>query len=60
MKYVATCLFGMEKFISDDITALGYKKTDSIDGRVFFEGDESAVARCNMWLRCAERVYIKM
>ncbi len=60
MNYVATCLFGMEKFICDDIAALGYKKTDSIDGRVFFEGDESAVARCNMWLRTAECLYVEV
>lgn len=58
--YVATCLFGMEKFICDDVEALGYKKTDSIDGRVFFTGDESAVARCNMWLHTAECLYIEV
>lgn len=62
MKYefVATCLFGLEKFVGEEIDALGYKRTETIDGRVTFEGDISAIARCNMWLRCAERVYIKM
>jgi len=60
MNYVATCLFGMEKFICDDIAALGYKKTDSIDGRVFFEGDESILARTNIGSRFAERILIVM
>lgn len=60
MNYVATCLFGMEKFICDDIAALGYEKTDSIDGRVFFKGDESAIARCNIWLHTAECIYIEL
>lgn len=58
--YVATCLFGLEKFVGEEIDALGYKRIETIDGRVTFEGDINAIARCNMWLRCAERVYIKM
>lgn len=58
--YVATCLFGLEKFVGEEIDALGYKRIETADGRVTFEGDMSAIARCNMWLRCAERVYIKM
>ncbi len=62
MKYtfVATCLFGLEKFVGEEIDALGYKRIDTMDGRITFEGDIDAIARCNMWLRCAERVYIKM
>lgn len=60
LEFVATCLFGLEKFTADEITALGYEKTEVIDGRVTFKGDISAVARCNMWLRYAERLYIKI
>ena len=58
--YVATCLFGLERFVGEEIDALGYKRIETIDGRVTFEGDITAIARCNMWLRCAERLYIKM
>lgn len=60
IKYVATCMFGLEKFVGDEIEALGYRRTDTADGRVTFEGDINAIARCNLWLRTAERVYIKM
>lgn len=60
IEYVATCLFGLEKFLGDEIDALGYKRLETIDGRVTFTGDLSAIARCNLWLRCAERLYIKM
>lgn len=60
LEFVATCLFGLEKFVSDEIEALGYEKTAAIDGRVTFTGDISAVARCNIWLRYAERLYIKL
>jgi len=60
LEYVATCLFGLEKFAAEEIEALGYEKTAVIDGRVTFRGDISAVARCNIWLRYAERLYIKL
>ena len=57
-KYVATCLFGLEHLLGEEIDALGYKRINTIDGRVVFEGDENAAARCNIWLRFAERVFL--
>ena len=60
LQYVATCLFGLEKFLGEEIDALGYKRLDTMDGRVTFEGDISAIARCNINLRFAERLYIKL
>ncbi len=59
-KLVATCLFGLEHLLGEEIDALGYKRIETIDGRVTFEGDESAIARANLWLRTAERVFILM
>ncbi len=59
-EYVATCLFGLEKFVGEEIDALGYERLETIDGRVTFRGDIHAIARCNLWLRTAERLYIKM
>lgn len=58
LQLVATCLFGLEHLLGEEIDALGYKRLSTIDGRVVFEGDEAAVARANLWLRTAERVYI--
>ena len=58
--YVATCLFGLEKFVGEEIDALGYERVSTIDGRVTFRGDITAIARCNLWLSCAERVYLVM
>lgn len=60
MEYVATCLFGIERLLADEIEALGYKRTETMDGRITFEGDEYAMARCNLWLRTAERLYVKI
>lgn len=57
-KYAATCMFGLEKFVGETVDRLGYKRLGTIDGRVYFEGDENAVARCNVGFRCAEKLYI--
>ncbi len=59
-EYVATCLFGLEALLGEEIEALGYERTETIDGRVSFKGDMAAIARCNINLRFAERLYIKM
>lgn len=58
LKLVATCLFGLEHILGEEIDALGYKRIATIDGRVTFEGNETAIAKCNLWLRTAERVFI--
>jgi len=57
---VATCLFGLEKYLGEEIDALGYRRLETQDGRVTFEGPLSAIARCNVRLRMAERVLIRM
>ena len=55
---VATCMFGLERFLGEEIDALGCKRTETIDGRVYFEGDAADLARANVNLRCAERVLL--
>ena len=57
---VATCLFGLEHLLGEEIDALGYERVSTIDGRVTFVGDSEAVALSNIFLRYAERVYIKL
>ena len=58
MLLCATCLFGLEKQLGEEIDALGLKRVETIDGRVLFEGEEKDVARSNINLRLAERVFI--
>ena len=58
MKLVATCLFGLEKLLGSEIDALGLRRIDTMDGRVTFEGTPHDIARANIGLRCAERIYI--
>jgi len=60
IKYTATCLFGLEGLLGAEIDALGYKRTETMDGRISFLGDASACAECNVNLRFAERLYLNL
>ena len=60
IQYVATCLFGLESLLGAEIDKLGYRRLETMDGRITFEGDRAAVARCNVGLRFAERLYIRV
>ena len=44
LQMVATCMFGLEKQLGEEIDALGLKRLHTMDGRVTFAGDEEAVA----------------
>ena len=55
---VATCLFGLEKLLGEEIDALGLKRLETMDGRVTFEGELCDVPRANLHLRCAEHVFV--
>ncbi len=60
IRYTATCLFGLEHLLGEEIDALGYDRISTIDGRVTFLGDEETCALANIFLRYAERVYINL
>lgn len=57
---IATTAFGLEGIVKQEIKNLGYKILSTENGRVVFEGDEEAIIRANLWLRCADRVLIKV
>lgn len=56
-KLVATAAMGLEAIVAQEVQALGYTTTVE-NGKVYFEGDETAIARANLWLRVADRVKI--
>lgn len=60
LELVATATFGLEAVVRREIEALGYKVLKTEDGRVTYMGDERAIARSNLWLRSADRVYVRM
>lgn len=56
-KLVATAAMGLEAIVAQEVKTLGYETTVD-NGKVYFEGDEKAIARTNLWLRVADRVKI--
>ena len=56
-KLVATSAMGLESIVADEVKALGFETT-SENGKIYFRGDETAIAKTNMWLRVADRVRI--
>lgn len=57
---VCPCHFGLEAVLKREIADLGYEITRVEDGRVYFKGDEKAIARANVFLRTTERVLLVM
>ncbi len=60
LELVATATFGLEAVVRREIEALGYKIIKTEDGRVTYMGDERAIVKSNLWLRSADRVYVRM
>ncbi|MBE6629083.1 MAG: class I SAM-dependent RNA methyltransferase [Ruminococcaceae bacterium] len=58
LRLVATCLFGLEKLLGEEIDALGLEREETMDGRVTFLGELSDIPRANLHLRCAEHVFV--
>lgn len=56
---IATATFGLEAVVKREIQGLGYEILRSEDGKITYAGDERAVVRSNLWLRTADRVFIK-
>ncbi|WP_042355310.1 THUMP domain-containing class I SAM-dependent RNA methyltransferase [Bacillus rubiinfantis] len=54
---IATAAMGLEAIVAKEVRALGYDcQVDN--GKVIYRGDETAIARSNLWLRTADRVKI--
>lgn len=54
------CHFGLESVLKKELTDIGAEIISVEDGRVTYSGDESIIARANMFLRTTERVLIKV
>jgi putative N6-adenine-specific DNA methylase len=60
LELIATVPMGLEAIAAREIKDLGYSQVTVENGRVVFIGDELAICRCNLWLRTADRILIKM
>ncbi|MBE0069985.1 THUMP domain-containing class I SAM-dependent RNA methyltransferase [Thermoanaerobacterium thermosaccharolyticum] len=60
IELIAPTLFGIESVAAKEIRSLGYEDIKVEDGKVTFIGDISAICKANMWIRSAERIYVKI
>ena len=57
---ISPCFFGMEKMLAREIKELGFDIIKTEDGRITYKTGEDGIQKANMWLRCAERVHLKV
>ena len=60
LSLIATSSFGLESVVARELQNFGYNNLKIENGRVTFIGDERDIARCSLWLRCADRLLLKM
>lgn len=58
VKLIATAAMGLESVVANEVKALGYTEVQVENGKVIFEADISAIPRCNLWLRTADRLKV--
>ncbi|WP_058307615.1 THUMP domain-containing class I SAM-dependent RNA methyltransferase [Gracilibacillus massiliensis] len=56
VKLIATAAMGLESLVAKEVRQLGYQEVTVENGKVIFEADHQAIARCNLWLRTADRI----
>jgi putative N6-adenine-specific DNA methylase len=59
-RLLATAAFGIEAIVAKEIKELGFENVTTENGKVAYDADESGICISNLWLRTADRVYIKM
>jgi len=57
---IATCAFGLEAVVKRELSALGFADLHASEGRVEFSASSQQIPTANLWLRCADRVFLKM
>lgn len=58
--WMATAAFGLEGIVARELRQAHMQDVTCENGRVLFRGDARAGAWANMWLRCADRVFLVM
>lgn len=60
LNLIATSAFGIESIVAHEVRKLGVENAITGNGRVSFTGDYTTIARANLWLRCADRVLVRL
>lgn len=57
---IATAAFGIESVVGQELKRLGFDKIQIENGRVQFESDLQGICTSNLWVRCADRIFLKV
>lgn len=57
---IATAAFGLESIVSFELKKLGFENSKVENGSVTFSGKAEDIVKSNLWLRCSDRILIKM
>jgi putative N6-adenine-specific DNA methylase len=57
---IATTAFGLEAIVAKELKDLGYEGLKVENGKISFTAGVEAIARCNLWLRSADRLLLKI
>jgi len=57
---IATTTFGLEAIVKRELIELGFEIIKTENGKVTFLSDAQGIAKANIWLRCADRVLLKI
>ena len=60
IRYCASCLFGAEGILRDELRRMDAREVSAQTGRVYFSGGPEMMARANLRCRTAERVQVLM
>ncbi len=59
-KVIATATFGIEAIVAREVKELGIEEVQVENARVLYETDLDGIAKSNLWLRCADRVFLQI
>ena len=57
---IATAAFGLESVVSFELKKLGFENLKVENGSVTFPGKVEDIVKTNLWLRCSDRILIKI
>ena len=57
---IAVFSFGLEAIVKRELQGLGFVNLTVANGKVEFEAKPEDVPKANLWLRCADRVLLKI
>lgn len=60
IKLIASTTMGLESIVTRELKNLDFSKIETYNGRVEFDGTTKDIIKTNLWLRCADRIFIKM